>query len=832
MAEVTAFRNNALPYPIYGAPFVLDLVILDADGDPITGATGLDSEVSKNGDTPADCTNEATEIGSSAKYYLSLTGAELTCDCLSGVTKTSTSGGKTTPWSLYPRKLVTLRSGTSASGGSDTDGIVLDSGASDQDDFYNGMVVIATIDSVVEVRVISDYVGSTKKATVVPDFNTAPDNNDTFVIKLPEGRQVHQVNVTHVAGTPQTAGDIPAMITAVDDFVDTEVAAIKAKTDNLPSDPADASDIAAAFSTVNTKLDTIDDFLDTEVAAIKAKTDNLPSDPADQSAVEAAITAATSPLATAAALTVVDDFLDTEIAAIKAKTDNLPSDPADQSAVEAAITAATSPLATAAALATVDDFLDTEIAAIKAKTDNLPSDPADQSAVEAAITAATSSLATAAALTVVDDFLDTEIAAIKAKTDNLPSDPADQSAVEAAITAATSPLATAAALATVDDFLDTEMAATLAAVLSLIAAGYTRTNTAQAGAAGAITLDAGASAVDDFYNNQIIVIASGTGAGQARFVSDYVGATKVASVATWVTNPDNTSVFYLIPFGAIPGATAPTAVEVRQEMDNNSTKLASIDAKTTNLPSDPADASVVAGLIAAVSAKVDTIDDFLDTEVAAIKAKTDNLPSDPADQSAVEAAITAATSPLATAAALATVDDFLDTEIAAIKAKTDNLPSDPADQSAVEAAITAATSPLATAAALTVVDDFLDTEVAAIKAKTDNLPSDPADQSLLIAATNAIVSAIAALNNLSAAEVKTQMVAALSGDTYAEPVLVPAAASSLAAKVGLLFALARNISDLDKDTGVMRLRNDADSGNIGTRTDTDDGTVYRKGELG
>lgn len=61
----------------------------------------------------------------------------------------------------------------------------------------------------------------------------------------------------------------------LDDYVDTEVAAIKAKTDNLPADPADASDIASSFTTVNSKLDTIDDFLDTEIAAIKAKTDSL-----------------------------------------------------------------------------------------------------------------------------------------------------------------------------------------------------------------------------------------------------------------------------------------------------------------------------------------------------------------------------------------------------------------------------------------------------------------------------------------------------------------------------------------------------------------------------
>jgi len=67
-----------------------------------------------------------------------------------------------------------------------------------------------------------------------------------------------------------------------------DVAAIKAKTDNLPSDPADASDIAASFTAVNTKLDTIDDFLDTEIGAIKTKTDALPADPADASDIAAA----------------------------------------------------------------------------------------------------------------------------------------------------------------------------------------------------------------------------------------------------------------------------------------------------------------------------------------------------------------------------------------------------------------------------------------------------------------------------------------------------------------------------------------------------------------
>lgn len=55
-----------------------------------------------------------------------------------------------------------------------------------------------------------------------------------------------KADTLRVGGTVQTAGDIPAMITTVDDYVDTEVAAIKAKTDNLPAAPAAVSDIPSA----------------------------------------------------------------------------------------------------------------------------------------------------------------------------------------------------------------------------------------------------------------------------------------------------------------------------------------------------------------------------------------------------------------------------------------------------------------------------------------------------------------------------------------------------------------------------------------------------------
>lgn len=165
-------------------------------------------------------------------------------------------------------------------------------------------------------------------------------------------------DVQRVAGTAQTAGDLAALINTLDDYVDTEVAAIKAKTDNLPADPADASDIAASFSSLNTKVDTIDDFLDTEIAAIKAKTDNLPADPADASDIAASFTSLNTKVDT------IDDFLDTEIAAIKAKTDQLTFTTANQ--VDAGVRSMAANTLTASALAT--DAVTEIVAAIFART--------------------------------------------------------------------------------------------------------------------------------------------------------------------------------------------------------------------------------------------------------------------------------------------------------------------------------------------------------------------------------------------------------------------------------------------------------------------------------
>jgi parallel beta-helix repeat protein len=67
--------------------------------------------------------------------------------------------------------------------------------------------------------------------------------------------------------------------------------------------------------------------------------------------------------------------------------------------------------------------------------------------------------------------------------------------------------------------------------------------TAQAGAATTITLRSTAGDIDDMYNGLVIYITSGQGAGQSKTITNYVGSTKVATVSTWATNPNNTSIY-------------------------------------------------------------------------------------------------------------------------------------------------------------------------------------------------------------------------------------------------------------------------------------------------
>ena len=94
--------GDAKPVPIKDAVYRVTFPILDADGDLVAGATGLDSEFSEDAATFADCASEATQIAtSSGMYYLDIAAAEMGGETCAFIIKSTE--GKTTPIVLYPQ---------------------------------------------------------------------------------------------------------------------------------------------------------------------------------------------------------------------------------------------------------------------------------------------------------------------------------------------------------------------------------------------------------------------------------------------------------------------------------------------------------------------------------------------------------------------------------------------------------------------------------------------------------------------------------------------------------------------------------------------------------
>jgi len=93
------------------------------------------------------------------------------------------------------------------------------------------------------------------------------------------------------------------------------------------------------------------------------------------------------------------------------------------------------------------------------------------------------------------------------------------------------------------------------------------------------------SAVDDFYNDKILVFISGALEGQGRIISDYNGTTKAITFDEATTSaPANGDGFIILGIHSHP--ITQIKQEVRTEMDSNSTQLAAIVADTNELQGD------------------------------------------------------------------------------------------------------------------------------------------------------------------------------------------------------------------------------------------------------
>ena len=114
---------------------------------------------------------------------------------------TTTPSGTITPSSIDGTSDVTASTHVFHSGESDTaqaggtNTITLHSGASSNDDIYNGSTIKITGGTGSgQTRIISDYVHSTKVATVSENWTTQPDNTSTFTITSMVGQYVQVIN--------------------------------------------------------------------------------------------------------------------------------------------------------------------------------------------------------------------------------------------------------------------------------------------------------------------------------------------------------------------------------------------------------------------------------------------------------------------------------------------------------------------------------------------------------------------------------------------------------------------------------------------------------------
>jgi len=93
------------PFPTKGKAYRAEFMIVDNTGAPVTGATGLDCQVSKDGAAFAAATNGETEVGN-GWYYCDLTSTEMTANTVIAVLKSSTAGALTAHILVHPVELV------------------------------------------------------------------------------------------------------------------------------------------------------------------------------------------------------------------------------------------------------------------------------------------------------------------------------------------------------------------------------------------------------------------------------------------------------------------------------------------------------------------------------------------------------------------------------------------------------------------------------------------------------------------------------------------------------------------------------------------------------
>ena len=326
-----------------------------------------------------------------------------------------------------------------------------------------------------------------------------------------------------------------AALATVDDFLDTEVAAILAA-------------------------------VDTEVAAIKTKTDFLPSATAGAAGgvFIAGSNAATS--VTTALTANITGNLSGSVGSVTGAVGSVTGDTKQTADVATLITtvgvagAGLTALATQASVTTIDDFLDTEVAAILADTNELQTDwvnggrldlildiiAADTTTdIPALINDLPTNAELATALGTADDAVLAELAKVPKSDSNVTWNATALASINAAMdTALDTPIPGSPTADSINERVAT-MDTSVALMRLLIATGTVVDDNDPDPTATAFETNL-AEASNDHYNGAFLVFTSGALLGQSRKIAGYVGATKVITTSAFTEAPAGGDTFAIL----------------------------------------------------------------------------------------------------------------------------------------------------------------------------------------------------------------------------------------------------------------------------------------------
>lgn len=240
---------DARPVPRKNVAWRLYLAIRKNDGTLVTGWTGADTEVALDGGTYVDATNELTEIGTSGTGFIDFTAAEMNADAVLIKATVTNSGALPLTLTVYPEEIGDYRSNVEQWGGT----------------AVATAIVNASLEKILGTAVTEGTAG--RLAARLSSFLDVATANLTLNSANQTGDAYGIVN----SGTHGNAA-LKALLDAIDDFIDTEVAAIKAKTDNLPASPANES----TLNTISSKLGSpVGASMSVDIAAVKADTNTI-----------------------------------------------------------------------------------------------------------------------------------------------------------------------------------------------------------------------------------------------------------------------------------------------------------------------------------------------------------------------------------------------------------------------------------------------------------------------------------------------------------------------------------------------------------------------------